>query len=162
MIHTTLTVATAVRVVAGGLPPSDLAGTLAGQFPWSRTVLRKSRDGVRQSVLVVDDEDLIADSLVMILERHGYTASAQYSGAGALKHIEEECPDIIIADVVMPDMNGVQLAIQVRTHCPDSRILLISGNVATSNLLKDQGEGHFFEVLAKPVHPLDLLKSLQA
>jgi DNA-binding NtrC family response regulator len=111
----------------------------------------------------VDDESLIADSVAMILNRNGYRAIAKYSGTDALQSIKEQCPGIIVSDVVMPDFNGIQLAKAVRSLCPDARIVLFSGNVDTSSLLDDASiEGYFFEILAKPIHPVQLLKALRS
>ncbi|HZP03689.1 MAG TPA: response regulator [Terracidiphilus sp.] len=116
----------------------------------------------RLKVLVVDDETLIADSVAEILNRNGYDASALYSGTEAIRRVEEECPDIVIADVIMPDLDGVQLAIAVRACCPKTRIVLFSGNAATSGLLdRATTDGFFFELLTKPVHPTQLLKVLK-
>jgi CheY-like chemotaxis protein len=118
---------------------------------------------VRLRVLVVDDEDLIADSVAEILNRNGYEATARYSGKSAIQYVEEECPDIVVSDVIMPDYNGIQLAKAVRMQCPETRILLLSGNAATSELLhRAYREGQTFELLAKPVHPLQLLKALSS
>jgi CheY-like chemotaxis protein len=115
----------------------------------------------RLRVLVVDDEGLIADSVAEILNRNGYEATARYSGKTAMQYVEEECPDIVVCDVIMPDYNGIQLAKAVQLLCPEARIVLLSGNTATSDLLhRASREGHFFELLAKPVHPLELLKAL--
>jgi CheY-like chemotaxis protein len=118
-------------------------------------------DRVRLRVLVVDDEGLIADSVAEILNRNGYEATARYSGKTAIQYVEEECPDIVVSDVIMPDYNGIQLANAVHLVCPETRIVLLSGNTATSELLhRASREGQFFELLAKPVHPLELLKAL--
>jgi CheY-like chemotaxis protein len=117
----------------------------------------------QQSVLVVDDEELIADSMAEILNRNGYSATAKYSGVAAIQFAKEKCPDIVVSDVIMPDCNGVQLAKMIRLQCPATRILLFSGNAATSNLLDlALSEGYFFELLAKPVHPAQLLKALKS
>ena len=68
-----------------------------------------------------------------------------------------------MSDVIMPDLNGVQLAQSVRMLCPTTRIVLFSGNAATARLLQDSsGKKHSFELLAKPIHPLDLLKALKS
>jgi CheY-like chemotaxis protein len=116
---------------------------------------------VRLRVLVVDDEDLIADSVAEILNRNGYDATARYSGKTAIQYVEEECPDIVVSDVIMPDYNGIQLARAVHLLCPETRIVLLSGNIATSDLLhRAYREGQTFELLAKPVHPVELLKAL--
>ena len=72
-------------------------------------------------------------------------------------------PDIVIADVVMPEFNGVQLAKRIRTLCRDVRVLLFSGHTPTSDVLhRAMKEGDSFEVLTKPVHPLQLLKALKS
>jgi DNA-binding NtrC family response regulator len=119
--------------------------------------------GVRKRVLVVDDEDLIADSLAEILNRNGFVATAKYSGKAAIQHIEEVCPDIVVSDVVMPDCNGVQLAKSIQMHCPGTRIVLFSGNAVTPNLIdRASDDGYFFELLPKPIHPVQLLKALRA
>jgi CheY-like chemotaxis protein len=116
----------------------------------------------RQRVLVVDDEELIADSVAEILNRNGYHAIALYSSQAAIQSAEEQCPDIIVSDVIMPAYNGIQMARAIRRHCPETRILLFSGNAATSSLLENAAyEGDSFELLAKPVHPVQLLKALK-
>jgi CheY-like chemotaxis protein len=161
-----LLVTTIVRVVVGGIPPQYLASSLSDQPGEPRSSAPKNlnaSDGHLPRVLVVDDESLIADSVAMILNRNGYRAIAKYSGTDALQSIKEQCPDIIVSDVVMPDFNGIQLAKAVRSLCPDARIVLFSGNVDTSSLLDDASiEGYFFEILAKPIHPVQLLKALRS
>jgi CheY-like chemotaxis protein len=117
----------------------------------------------RKRVLVVDDEDLIADSVAAILNRNGYSATARYSAKAAIQYVETECPDIIVCYVIMPDSDGIQLAKAIRQLCPDVRVLLFSGNAATSDVLhRASKQGDSFEVLAKPVHPLQLLKALKS
>ena len=71
-------------------------------------------------------------------------------------------PDLIISDVIMPDMNGIEAAIRIRQALPGCKILLFSGQAATADLLeKARAQGHEFEILAKPVHPQDLLAKLR-
>ena len=117
----------------------------------------------RPTVLVVDDETLIADSVAEILNRNGYDATATYSGTEAVKRVEEQCPDIVVTDVILPDYDGVRLAMAIRARCPNTRIVLFSGNAATSSLLDHVVTGgFFFELLTKPVHPAQLLKALKS
>jgi CheY-like chemotaxis protein len=121
-----------------------------------------ANDRARKTVLVVDDEALIADSVAQILNRNGFEATAKYSGKAAIEFVEAECPDIILSDVIMPHYNGIQLAKAIRLLCPDTRVLLFSGNAATLDLLDQEShEGQSFEVLAKPVHPRQLLDALK-
>jgi CheY-like chemotaxis protein len=116
----------------------------------------------RQRVLVVDDEKVIADTLAIILAQNGFESTAVYSGTEAVRRAQETNPDLVISDVIMPDMNGIQAAIQIRQMLPKTKILLFSGQAATADLLEDaRKEGHEFEILAKPVHPQDLLAKLK-
>jgi CheY-like chemotaxis protein len=123
-----------------------------------------SKDGqsIKPKVLVVDDERVIADTLAIILNQSGFDASAVYTGTDAVEMARADEPDLIISDVIMPDMNGIEAAIRIREILPDCKILLFSGQAATADLLeKARLEGHEFEILAKPVHPQDLLAKLR-
>lgn len=113
-------------------------------------------------VLVVDDERVIADTLSIILNKNGFDASAVYSGSAAVSRAQEIKPELVISDVIMDDMNGIEAAIRIRELLPRCKILLFSGQAATADLLeKARKEGHEFEILAKPVHPQDLLAKLK-
>lgn len=116
----------------------------------------------RPRVLVVDDERVIADTLAIILNQAGFEASAVYTGNGAVDEARKIKPDLIISDVIMPDMNGIEAAIHIRDFLPGCKILLFSGQAATADLLESaRAKGHEFEILAKPVHPQDLLAKLR-
>lgn len=117
----------------------------------------------KPKVLVVDDERVIADTLAAILGQSGYDASAVYSGTAAVERAKAVRPDLIISDVIMPDMNGIEAAIHIRKILPKTKILLFSGQAATAGLLENaRKQGHEFEILAKPVHPADLLAKLKS
>jgi CheY-like chemotaxis protein len=122
-----------------------------------------SNDGQsKPRVLVVDDERVIADTLATILNQSGFSAEAVYTGTGAVERARDEKPDLIISDVIMPDMNGIEAAIRIRQLLPGCKILLFSGQAATADLLeKARQQGHEFEILNKPVHPTDLLAKLR-
>ena len=116
----------------------------------------------KRKILVVDDEHRIADTLAIILNQSGFEASAAYTGTAAVERATQEKPDLIISDVIMPDMNGIEAAIRIRKVLPECKILLFSGQAATADLLeKARAQGHEFEILAKPVHPQDLLAKLR-
>lgn len=111
---------------------------------------------------MVDDERIIADSLATILNNSGYQASAFYDAESALSAGELVNPDCLITDVVMPGMNGIDLAVEISDRFPACRVLLFSGQAATSDLLATvRGRGLDFDVLPKPVHPKELLARLQ-
>jgi DNA-binding response OmpR family regulator len=108
--------------------------------------------------MVVDDESSIADTLAEILSRSGYAAVAAYDADSALETALLNPPEMVITDVVLPGMSGVDLAITVRRIFPDCKIILFSGQASTADLLTAASrEGHQFVLLNKPVHPTDLL-----
>jgi CheY-like chemotaxis protein len=117
----------------------------------------------KTKVLIVDDEALIADSICEILNRNGFEATAAYSGSSAIDAARAQCPDVVMTDVLMPRVNGVQAAIAIREACPDARILLFSGQSATADILqRARVAGHEFELLPKPIHPLKLIQKLRS
>ncbi|MGA2906978.1 MAG: response regulator [Terracidiphilus sp.] len=129
--------------------------------PWERgTIIHQPR---QPSVFVVDDENVIATSLAMILRlQGGFRARSFNQPHEALEAARLEAPDLLIADVVMPELSGIDLAIQVRECCPKCKVLLFSGQAVTAHLLETAREnGHDFELLRKPVHPADLLARIQ-
>lgn len=117
----------------------------------------------KPKILVADDERVIADTLSMILNQSGFDARAVYSGENALELARTFAPDMLISDVIMADLNGIDAAIRIRALLPAIKILLFSGQAATADLLeKARTQGYEFEILAKPVHPQDLLTRLRA
>src|SRR4051812_7008953 len=88
----------------------------------------KSKSRKRKTkVLVVDDEHLIADTTTEILKRSGFHATCAYDGQSGLEMALQLNPDIVLTDVVMPHMNGVQLAIAIRNALPSAQVILLSG-----------------------------------
>jgi CheY-like chemotaxis protein len=117
----------------------------------------------KPKVLVADDEHVIADTLAMILNQSGFEARAVYSGEKALELAPIFQPDMLISDVIMADLNGIDAAIRIRSLLPSIKILLFSGQAATADLLeKARTNGYEFDILAKPVHPQDLLSRLRS
>ena len=117
----------------------------------------------RPVVLVVDDESAIADTLTEILARSGYAAIAAYDGTDALETALVTPPELLITDVVLPGMSGIELATTIKRIFPDCKILLFSGQAATADLLASaRNAGHHFTLLNKPVHPKDLLARVSA
>jgi DNA-binding response OmpR family regulator len=113
-------------------------------------------------VLVVDDERVIADTLSAILSRSGFDAITAYDGETALALAKATPPDLLISDVVMPGMTGVELAIALTQAIRTCKVLLFSGQAATVDLLeKARAFGHDFTTLTKPVHPTDMLRRVR-
>ena len=118
--------------------------------------------GRPRHLLVVDDEQRIADTLALILESKGYRVTVAYEAASALAVCRSTPPDLVISDVMMPGMNGVELAVTLRHEFPKCKVLLFSGQAATADILEHAREhGYEFDLLAKPVHPEELLRKLE-
>ena len=115
----------------------------------------------RRRVIVADDEETIATTLAIILNQAGFEARAVFSGEQVVQLLDSFEPEMLITDVVMPGMTGIEVAIAVRSKLPDCKILLFSGQSATADLLEQaKTHGHEFEIVAKPIHPSDLLAKL--
>lgn len=112
-------------------------------------------------VIVVDDEELVADTIALILRSNGYEAIALYDPKSAIAQLETIKSAIVISDIEMPGMNGVQLAVFVQERYPDSRVILISGQAdGIESLDEARRNGHVFEILQKPIPPADLLTKI--
>ena len=112
-------------------------------------------------IFVVDDEEIIATSLAAILRMSGFAATAFTDPRNALSQARSEAPNLLLSDVVMPQMSGIDLAIQIKQHCPNCKVLLFSGQAITSDLLRQaRQQGHDFNLLSKPIHPTDLLREI--
>ena len=112
-------------------------------------------------ILIVDDEKVIADTLSIILTHAGFITMTAYDGVTALRIANAITPALLISDVVMPGISGVELAIMLTQAIPDLKILLFSGQASTADLLqKSRRGGHHFTTLTKPVHPTDMLKRI--
>jgi CheY-like chemotaxis protein len=128
----------------------------ASELEAERTVERQPK------VLVVDDERLLADTTAAILRLAGFDVKTAYDGFGALEMTGSFHPDYLLTDIMMPAMNGVELAIAVSKMYPATSILLISGQAGITDILEEsKARGFEFPLLAKPVHPSNLVDRLR-
>ena len=112
-------------------------------------------------VYVVDDEAVISMTLAAILTRSGFEAVPFTNPMEALRVAETKSPDILITDVVMPELNGIDLAIQIKSKFPSCHVVLFSGQATTSDRLEKASRlGHDLTILTKPIHPKDLLAAI--
>jgi CheY-like chemotaxis protein len=137
-----------MRMHFGANHPSETDGLTAGG------------DEVR--ILVVDDEQTIANTLEMSLSPHGFEVDIAYDGKTTIEKALQFRPQVLLCDVMMPEMNGVETTIHVRAILPECRMVLFSGQAGVDDLIKDaRHRGHEFELLLKPIHPSELLNYLQ-
>jgi DNA-binding NtrC family response regulator len=126
-------------------------------------ILGEMTDNSAPPIFVVDDEEVIATTLVAILRHSGREAISFTDPFAALSAIRAgAAPQVLITDVMMPGMNGIELAIKLTELCPECRVLLFSGHASIVNLLEDvRKQDRDFAILAKPVHPTELLKRIE-
>lgn len=123
----------------------------------------EGRAARRAKVLVVDDERILADSTAAILRNVGYDAKAAYDGFEALEATASFLPDYLLTDIMMPGMNGVDLAVAITKLYPEMKVLLFSGQAGISDILEaSSAKGFEFPLLAKPVHPSKLIEELKS
>jgi len=141
---------------------------VADEFRPNPIAARKRKTGSKRpaitkpTILVVDDEQMVTDTTVEILNKSGFRAVCAYDGQTALQIAAKLRPEYLLADVLMPSMNGVELAIAMRKTLPETTILLFSGQVGISEIVhQGEKEGYIFDIVAKPVHPEKLIARLK-
>lgn len=104
---------------------------------------------------------MIADTLALILKRNGFEAMPMYSGEALMESIEMREPEAVISDVIMGGMSGIEAAIRICELVPGCKIILVSGQAVTTDLLAAaRADGYRFDLLCKPVHPEEILSRL--
>lgn len=113
-------------------------------------------------VLVVDDEIQITRTLEAILRGEGFDVATASSGEDAVLAAQGWHPDLVLSDVVMPGMDGVEAAIQISNSLPGCKIVLLSGYAVVYDLTKTaRARGYEFDVIEKPIHPQNLIQHLR-
>jgi DNA-binding NtrC family response regulator len=117
----------------------------------------------RWIVFVVEDEQLIASTLALILTSKGFDARPFVDPLDALRAAHSSPPHVLVTDAMMPTMNGIELAVQIKELCPDCKIILFSALAAmtvrrNANAKLDE---HNFQFLSKPIHPQVLLDAIE-
>ena len=119
----------------------------------------RSRSGL---IYVVDDEAIIASTLAEIIKIHGFDARHFTNSREALEAARLLAPDILLSDLLMPEMTGLELALQVSQLRPECKMILLSGQTGTADLLERAREGGLrIEVLTKPLHPKTLVENVK-
>ena len=113
-------------------------------------------------ILVVDRDRSVTDTTVMVLKSAGFTAIGAISGEEAIGKATECTFDVLLTDVLMEPMNGVQIALAFLELQPSARVILFSGSNGAASILTQAAEaGHQFAILPKPIHPSELFLRLR-
>ncbi|WP_375272475.1 cell cycle two-component system response regulator CpdR [Sphingomonas sp.] len=106
-------------------------------------------------ILLAEDDAVMREYLTRALERSGYSVSAVDRGTAALPLLEQEAFDLLLTDIVMPEMDGIELAQKASELVPALRVMFITGFAAVT--LKAGSAMPQARVLSKPFHLRDLV-----
>src|SRR5690606_2775938 len=110
-------------------------------------------------ILLAEDDQVMREYLTRALERSGYAVSAVDRGTAAIPYLEREHFDLLLSDIVMPEMDGIELAQRCADICPETKVMFITGFAAVT--LKANREAPQAKVLSKPFHLRDLVLEVQ-
>jgi two-component system cell cycle response regulator CpdR len=110
-------------------------------------------------ILLAEDDDSMRVYLARALERTGYHVVSVDNGAAALPLLESEPFDLLLTDIVMPEMDGIELAQKAAEIAPDIRVMFITGFAAVA--LKAGRKTPDAKVLSKPFHLRDLVAEVE-
>jgi two-component system cell cycle response regulator CpdR len=110
-------------------------------------------------ILLAEDEEAMRVYLARALENAGYDVVAVGRGTDALPYLENEHFDLLLSDIVMPEMDGIELAQRCAELRPNTKVMFITGFAAVT--LKASREAPQAKVLSKPFHLRDLVMEVQ-
>ena len=115
---------------------------------------------LRMKILLAEDDDDMRRFLVKALEKAGYEVRSFDNGASAYDRLREEPFSLLLTDIVMPEMDGIELARRATELDPDLKVMFITGFAAVA-LNPDSNAPKDAKVLSKPFHLRDLVNEVQ-
>jgi DNA-binding NtrC family response regulator len=106
-------------------------------------------------IVVVDDELIVRKRLKPALEKNGYNVEVYDDGSGVLKRLKEKAFDIVVTDVRMDDVDGMQVLEEVLSQSSRTKVIIITG-YATVEVAREALAKGAFDFIAKPFKPNDL------
>ncbi len=113
-----------------------------------------------QRILLAEDDDSMRRFLVKALERAGYDVASFGNGVEAFNRLKEEPFTLLLTDIVMPEMDGIELARRASELDPDLKIMFITGFAAVA-LNSEESAAREAKVLSKPFHLRDLVEEVE-
>jgi two-component system OmpR family response regulator len=112
-------------------------------------------------VLIVDDEEELVSALVERLQLRGFDARGVTTGAEALADLETNACDVVVLDVKMPGLGGLEVIKRIKRERPELEVVLLTGH-GSSGSVEEGMEAGAFEYLMKPVKIDDLARILRS
>jgi len=112
------------------------------------------------NILVIDDEEVICNACHLILSERGHTVERKMDGASGLKALQSNSYDIILLDMMLPDMEGMEILETIKQKTPKAGVIIITGYSTVANALKSMKLGAA-DYLPKPFSEDELLASIE-
>lgn len=112
-------------------------------------------------ILIVDDEAEIRELLGELLGKTGYQIRSVADGESALRAVRDEAPDVVLLDIVMPGLSGIEALTAIRAIAPDVKVIMISGKADVETAKRSLAYGAF-DYVTKPIDPAYLTLSVAA
>ena len=119
-------------------------------------------EGSKPQILVVDDDPSVRESLGMLLRSVGYDVSMAENGAHAVSHLNTAMPDLIVTDINMPEMSGIEFISHVRSQYPSISVIAMSGDYDGEAIPAGIGADWLYPKGQHPHHLLNSIASLIA
>lgn len=114
------------------------------------------------NILIAEDDESMLNFLTLALQRAGHTVHAEKNGKDALQKFEKnKTYDLILTDVVMPGMDGIELAERIKHQSPETKIMFITGFAGMVLKTKDLNDENKTNTMSKPFHLNDLVKHVE-
>lgn len=111
-----------------------------------------------KKILVIDDEPIVRTSCIRSLSPEGYEVKSASSGKEALELLEKESFNLVLLDLKMPDMDGIEVLKKIKDTWPDTKVVMITGYSTVETAVKTLKLGAF-SYLEKPFTPDTLLET---
>lgn len=118
-------------------------------------------DGGPIRVLVVDDEQVLAEMVSMTLRYEGWIVTTAADGNAAIRHVQEDRPDVVVLDVMLPDMNGLDVLTRLRCAQPHLPVVLLTANDSVEDRISGLSAGSD-DYVTKPFSLEELVLRLRA
>lgn len=115
-----------------------------------------------RTVLVIDDNIAVLSTLIYLLEEEGYHVVSAENGDAGVRIYRSQQPDLVIADLIMPEQGGIQTIREIKRLCPEAKIIAISGGapIGSADPLEVAREVGATKLLAKPLDPDDFIATV--
>ncbi|MBW1802834.1 MAG: response regulator [Deltaproteobacteria bacterium] len=114
----------------------------------------------RSTVLIVDDDPRMCDSVKALLRHQGYDLNTCNSGNKAVEYIEKNAVDLVLLDMMMPDMDGHQIMDFLGQRRPETLVIVITGHASMESAIKSMKRGAY-DYIRKPFDPDELLATVE-